>query len=297
MTYNKADTLFHRVAKRIESNAKPLLDELDIISQEKGLELPGLEGRQGAEDFGDLEPSKLLLQVLTSAVEPAASDEATQDWLGSLFAYELAKPKEPTPPPPPKSRRHTEPFHSRWAAREAAAKERAASGTAGRRTRASGVGVTPDDIPDAAPKVEPKESTRARDRTQAEGSTRAKGSTEAEESTEAIEELEQTRESGANEEEDEEEQEDVLRALSKPQRGVIGVQAISVLTDKERRERERALDPHLAVVDKEEEFRRFNVGWVLPEGSKRSRVVRVPPPPPRPPGKSPISEFRRTALC
>jgi NuA3 HAT complex component NTO1 len=104
MIYNAADSLFHRTAKRIKTNAQPLLDELDAVSAVSQLvpEDTAQSGQIPHDIVGDLEPSLVLLSALSHR-DP--SDE-TRDMLGSLFAFELEKPKEPTPPPPsPKKRK------------------------------------------------------------------------------------------------------------------------------------------------------------------------------------------------
>ena len=71
---------------------------------------------------------------------------------------------------------------------------------------------------------------------------------------------------------------------SRTQPGVAALETYAHITDKERRERERALDIVTEEVGNRDHFTRFNVGWVLPEGTKRRRVERVPDPP-KTPGK------------
>ncbi|WVQ81240.1 hypothetical protein IAT38_003362 [Cryptococcus sp. DSM 104549] len=58
----------------------------------------------------------------------------------------------------------------------------------------------------------------------------------------------------------------------KRQVGVVGIETMAVLSDKERREMERGLELTTEEVDASDQFRRFNIGWVLPEGSKRKRT-------------------------
>ncbi|ODN95838.1 hypothetical protein L198_04456 [Cryptococcus wingfieldii CBS 7118] len=59
-----------------------------------------------------------------------------------------------------------------------------------------------------------------------------------------------------------------LKPLSRPQQGVAGLEAIPILSDRERREQELALALELEGTDVGglDQFKRFNVGWVLPEG-------------------------------
>ena len=61
---------------------------------------------------------------------------------------------------------------------------------------------------------------------------------------------------------------------TRPQRGVVGVEPVTVLSDRQRRDLERRLDLITEEVDSQDQFKRFNVGWVLPEGSKRRRSER-----------------------
>ncbi|WVQ75536.1 hypothetical protein IAR50_005163 [Cryptococcus sp. DSM 104548] len=65
-----------------------------------------------------------------------------------------------------------------------------------------------------------------------------------------------------------------LKPLSRPQQGVVGLEAIPIMSDRERREQELALSLELEGTDVGglDQFKRFNVGWVLPEGSKRRRT-------------------------
>jgi hypothetical protein len=69
---------------------------------------------------------------------------------------------------------------------------------------------------------------------------------------------------------------------SRSQRGVVGREVVERLSDRERRAREQKLDLVTEAVDKSDQFTRFNLGWVLPAGSKRNRHTEPPaPPPPR----------------
>ncbi|ODN74463.1 hypothetical protein L202_06849 [Cryptococcus amylolentus CBS 6039] len=59
-----------------------------------------------------------------------------------------------------------------------------------------------------------------------------------------------------------------LKPLARPQQGVVGLEAIPIMSDRERREQELALALELEGTDVGglDQFKRFNVGWVLPEG-------------------------------
>jgi hypothetical protein len=72
-------------------------------------------------------------------------------------------------------------------------------------------------------------------------------------------------------------------AAARRQRGVVGLETVAVLTDRERRRQEKALDIVTEEVDGRDQFKRFNVGWVLPEGSKRRRGGDMPR------GESPVT--------
>ena len=63
--------------------------------------------------------------------------------------------------------------------------------------------------------------------------------------------------------------------------GVVGYETYAILSDRERRAQERTMDLVTEDVGNQDLFKRFNVGWVLPEGSKRRRSDR-PPAPPKP---------------
>ncbi|KAK4684585.1 hypothetical protein P7C73_g5593, partial [Tremellales sp. Uapishka_1] len=62
---------------------------------------------------------------------------------------------------------------------------------------------------------------------------------------------------------------EIVKPMSRPERGVVGLRTFVPLSDKERREHERQIALVAEEIDKEDEFKRFNVGWVLPAGSKR----------------------------
>lgn len=274
MLYNKGDSPFHRTAKRIKANAQPLLEDLDQITTQSLFALPtevnaALAPNAGSPHesaSGDLEPPPLLLQLL---LEISRNDES-RDHLASIFMYELEKPKPPTPPPPtpppPKSRKYMSATErkQRWEEREAAAKERAVAGRSTRALKAMAgafaeeAGVQPSSdaepaVPSAVPSSPPLHTSNGRRKSMREGAP----------STVLAERSEGS-----------------IRQPSRPQRGVAGVEAVAILSDKERREMERQMDIVTEEVDSQDQFKRFNVGWVLPEGSKRRRSERPPEPGP-----------------
>ncbi|KAK8843325.1 hypothetical protein IAR55_006980 [Kwoniella newhampshirensis] len=294
MLYNPKDNLFHKSAARIKKNAEPLLEELDVIStaypDETGIDTS--ESKYGPSHIGDLEPTTILLQALLHGDSNANADR--QDLLASIFAFELEKPKEPTPPPTPKPPRAPRKSitgaekRKRWEEREAAAKERAAA----RATRATKAMVKAfaeeagipgsSDAEASGLSVRPTPERDVRSRRRSMRNPAAAGvasiSTVAEESgmptvasTSASGggsgSASPTKRSGTG-------SGSTVRPTSRPQRGVVGLETIQVLTDRERREQEKRLDIITQQVDPQDQFKRFNVGWVLPEGSKRRRSER-----------------------
>ena len=269
MLYNKGDSPFHRTAKRMQMNAQPLLDELDTITVQSPFSIPNSDSPPGpvksddrSEDApGDLEPSPLLLQTLVDW----SGDGSQRDHLASIFIFEFEKPRPPTPPPPsppkPRERKYMSAAErkQRWEERQAAAKERANAGRSTRAVRALAkafaeeAGVQPSsDAEVSGP------SDRRMPSPQAGASSRRKRRDEALSTVE--------------------ERSEAFRLPSKPQPGVAGVETVAVLSDKERRELEKQMDITTEQVDLQDLFTRFNVGWVLPEGSKRRRPERPPDP-------------------
>ncbi|ORY33154.1 hypothetical protein BCR39DRAFT_521494 [Naematelia encephala] len=257
MKYNAAETTFHRTAKRIKTNCQPLLDELDAISAHAAFSL-GEDGLPNgvidqSPDVGDLEPSLLLLQSLA---QPAV-DDPSHDFLASVFAFQMEKPKEPTPPPPSPPKKKERKYESaaerrqKWEEREAKYHDRM---TASRPTRAARAAVSAfaeeagvqlsSDVDNSGPS-EPAKLNRRR-------STRLPPSSTIQE------------ESAPNSVKD-------GARPHRPQVGVAGIETIPVISDRERREMEKAMDIVTEKVDEKDQFKRFNVGWVLPEGSKRRR--------------------------
>jgi NuA3 HAT complex component NTO1 len=228
MLYNPSDHKYHKAAKRIKTNAQPILDELDYIPRQ-GQSLLGDSVAKAdgvVTGTGDLEPSDVLLQALLSRVE----EDDSRDYLSSIFTFELEKPKPPTPPPsPPKIKI----FRQKVTAAEKKAKQ--------------------------AVKLERAAPTRSTRATQALNRAFAE-------------------EAGIHPSSDSIEAESSAMALSRKQGpGVVGVESFVRISDKERRARERALDPVVQDVNAADLFNRFNAGWVLPEGSKRRRTERVEP--------------------
>jgi NuA3 HAT complex component NTO1 len=185
--------------------------------------------------------------------------------LASLFAFELQPPKEPTPPPPPppeknvKKRDNYADRKKKWEEKEARRLERLATGRATRAGQAAEeafqheAGLLPALPALVTAEAGPGPSTR------------------------------RTRQSlGQNQSAS-----DVSKALdlssstpsSRPARsqvGVAGRELVERLSDKERRARELELGLEIEKVDNSDQFTRFNTGWILPEGSRRTRAVESP---------------------
>ncbi|WWC64030.1 uncharacterized protein I303_106636 [Kwoniella dejecticola CBS 10117] len=305
MLYNPKDSPFHRRAAKIKKDAEPVLKELDVIT---ATVRPALEHDSFSSDIlsptGDLEPLTATLSALL--LRTSGAEDPSQDYLSSIFSFELEKPKEPTPPPPPKApkapRKSNAERRQLWEAREAAAKERSLLGT--RPTRAAlaaeqafnrEAGVVPSSPADAEPKAEGTDA-RSRRRSVRESNATAgpstpastrKGKKQPHETANAYPAQKHGTDASAAP------ISSALKSLTtsgsasptksstslpnrhRSQPGVAGFETVHILTDKERREQERALDIMTQEVGSQDQFKRFNVGWVLPEGSKRKRSERT----------------------
>jgi NuA3 HAT complex component NTO1 len=254
MTYNAPDTPFHRIAKRIKSQSKEILDQLEPLAVRPG--------DNNEDNVCDFEPAAYLLEALTSQV----SDDVERDRLADLFAFELEKPKEPTPPPPtpPAKKTYKRDTKRKWEEREARHQERLAAGRATRAGQArtdafkheAGLPPSSDVEPD-----HPIASTSKGRRTRKSLAATTTDMVEAEATSNTLQPPARSDRASASS----------GLSRSRSQVGVVRTEPIERLTDKERRERER----HMALITEEvgdsDLFTRFNVGWVLPEGSKRRR--------------------------
>ena len=271
MRYNKGDTPFHRAAKRIQAAAQPLLDDLDCMSALSHVTSSAGAGPSGTSEnaaaAGDLEPSRLLLQTLLTA-DPG--EDPSRDYLASVFAFQIERPKAPTPPPPtrpqkqPRKAQTAAERRQRWEEKQAAAKERATTGRSTRATHAMSrafakeAGVTPSSEAEVSGRSteassEPIAHTRISRRNMRNGMP----------STIPEENLSTT---------------DSFPSAPRRQRGVVGLEAVTVLSDRQRRAQERGLDISTEQLDPHDQFPRFNVGWILPTGAKRRRSERPPEP-------------------
>lgn len=292
MAYNGPDSPFHRAAKRIQTNAQPLLDELDDLSAGSDL-LPiptsdspvdqyDLRKQQGL--VGDLEASLLHLQSLIQP--PLDMRTGTKDVLESLFKFELEPPKEPTPPPPPPPsppKRVKVNHKAKWEEREAKHREHmalreAAGMRTGRTGAAADSNATGDGAgigeagPGAKVEMQAASTTEEGSRRRRRRKSNAQIALELAQANATAPEANTNAEAGPSRQAVIDEQ--ALNAARR-QRGVVGLEAVPIITDRERRLQEKAMDIVTETVDGLDQFKRFNVGWVLPEGSKRSRASEV----------------------
>lgn len=285
MVYNKSETSFHRAASRIKKNAQPVLAELDAIPTSSGL-LP-VVSEESSEEYvtpdpttvGDLEPSLLRLKTLVTD-DPG---DPTRDLLASIFTFELEKPKEASPPPPT-------PPPKRTAPKRIPPGERPPTGVRdpARQTRSTG-GPTVNGTSEPPSEAGPSRRRSTRSGVEYSGSvepspkpmgrpTRRKALEGATLNADGSESLADTPSSPG-----------AIKPTSRRERGVLGVQSVPVFSDRERRERERQLDLVADNVDPMDQYKRFNVGWILPAGSKRKRAGPPPVPPPLPRKTSSLS--------
>ncbi|KAF8159256.1 hypothetical protein B0H34DRAFT_702732 [Crassisporium funariophilum] len=160
LLYNKAGTVFHKDALRIQKDSKPILDELERTKVTHNVSSQTTEDMEGnsamAEDgdpgsfklppIGDLEPPLDALELLlqSDAIKDDLNLELDHNPIVSLFNYEFAKMKPPpeatltpsVPPPPRRPPRKPKPKRDRKAEAERAranreAREAAAAEAAG----------------------------------------------------------------------------------------------------------------------------------------------------------------------
>lgn len=237
MQYNKSETTFHRVASRIKKNATPLLDVLDSIPATGQLMPPLPEGKDAWRQPPEGEVGDL--ETSLARLQSMLAPDPTEegrDMLRSIFTFEVGK--EPPPPPSPKKRK-TLSAAERNKKFEAAAeryKERLSLGGGSARVSRAAAAVTGPESPPPLPTPGQRKGKVAS--ADAEGSEPSKP--------------------------------------ARPQPGVVGVESVPALSDKERRKAEKSLDLIAESLDSKDEYERFNVGWILPEGSKRRRPVPTP---------------------
>jgi NuA3 HAT complex component NTO1 len=276
-------SIYHKLAVRIKKAAEPvfksLLSEIRLLGD--------FPSTSGAEDM-ELEPSAASLRAM---LEPGARDQLTL--LHELFAYELEPPQPPTPPPKPKKKVDKVEAAARRQAKAAKYDEPRVAGRSTRHTVALGIDKLVEDAAEPTPSGDEVEDTGVRP---ASGDTGISGGIPI-----ATKRLRPSNASTKAKMEDSLEHADAVRgrrsrrldiqessvsasasaestatgseqkARRKPERGVAGQESYSPLGPKERRERDKQMAMELVVenLDSRDDFKRFNVGWVLPEGTKR----------------------------
>lgn len=239
MQYNKSETTFHRVASRIKKNAKPLLDELDSIPATGQLMPP--EVPEGQESWaqppeGEVGDLETSLARLQTMLAPDPTD-SSRDILRSIFAFEVEK--EPPPPPSPKKRKSMTAAERNKKFEEAEERYKGRLSMGGGSTRVSRAAAA---VTGLGPQSEmPPEPARSRK------SKTPSADAESERSRPA-----------------------------RTQPGVVGVQSVPAMSHRERVKAEKSLDLIAESLDSKDEYERFNVGWILPEGSKRRRPAPTP---------------------
>lgn len=192
---------------------------------------------------GDITESRGALQPsAVSLVGLLERTEDNSDLLENLFTYKLDPPRELTPPPPPKI---PKPSHAH-----------------ARKARFS------------APRPPPTRATRATEKLEDELLELVNGHAAVVKPKTPATPRRRTRSGPDVSQNMQAPQDGPLIPLRKGQRGVAGLAPYSPLT---RRERDLALQ--VDDIDNRDNFKRFNVGWVLPEGTKRggrSNVLPLP---------------------
>lgn len=280
MLYNRSDSAFHKTAKRIKSNITPLLLELDSIGYESTLLIPNDEPNPSLipeGSIGNLEPSLLRLQTLLQASTISNNDNT--DNLSSLFDFEITKPREPTPPPPPppppkpKIIKPKKSDKEKWEERDAARKDRIIARSTRSVVHANSAFAQEVGFVSSDTEAHSRQSSRGGGeggevgRTTRNGgrSSRLNPTLPPSSSTTGTGTGTGTGTPGDN---------SSSSRMRKLQTGVVAVELVPMISDRERRDAERALDLVIDEVDGQDQFKRFNVGWVLPAGSKRKRAER-----------------------
>jgi NuA3 HAT complex component NTO1 len=262
MLYNPAGHEFHKLAKKIKTSIQPFLLKLDETVAQSGIPVAEDEtsGVAAKEAVGDLEPSIFALEAMLLSSETTEE----KDNLTSIFTFELSKPRPPTPPPPPPPptkekppKLTTEQIRQKREARDAAARERLVA----RPTRSAVAANTA--FAQEAGFVTSDNEAHSRQTSGESRTTRRGRPSRLNPSSGDLTEPPTPAEGSSS-----------FRPQSRQQRGVVGVEVFAVISDKDRRAQEKTLDLVTERVDDKTQFTRFNVGWVLPEGSKRKRAER-----------------------
>lgn len=269
--------IYRKLAMRIQKAAAPVFASL----VEEVRNLGAFPATASPEDMV-LEAPEAAIRALK---EPSAEEDRTL--LEKLFTYELEPPRPPTPPPKPKQRVDKDEALARKQARAAKYDGPRIPGRSTRHTVAMGIDTLATEAP--APALEHfEDGTRRKSRRQAANAAgqtitaelgRARRSRTAEVGADDTRNTGRARRSKADGKPNGVTASGDLTSassgevvpLDKAERGVVGKETYSPLGPKERRERDKRMAMELVVedLDSRADFKRFNVGWVLPEGTKR----------------------------
>ncbi|KAJ9124318.1 hypothetical protein QFC22_001118 [Naganishia vaughanmartiniae] len=273
MLYNPPGNPFHKLAARIKKASAPVCSSL--IEEVRTL---GAFSTTDTPQDMHLVASEASLLALR---EPGRKENTTL--LDELFAYEFAPPPPPTPPPKPKRKIDKAEYLARKEAKAAKYNGPRIPGRSTRHTVALGIDqLLPTLTPavssgDVASELTPRgKRSRAQelrgdvssdiaelDPTGGSRPTRGRGRSRLYSASTYI--------SASFSNESAETGSSSVVPLTRPQRGVAGKESYSPLGPKERRARDKRMAMELVVdnLDSRDDFKRFNVGWVLPEGTKR----------------------------
>lgn len=247
MLYNPKDHPIHKLAARILGSAKPILD--DLAQTTDAAVAPELSGKSRT-----LEAPASRLEALLAVGEGGDQPSLLDD----LFNYRLDPPPVPEPPPVVKPKRPV------LSAEEVKARKEA------RKARFS----NPAPLPMRATRT----TEKLKEDQEAEIVQQAGEQPAEPDSSVALNGRRRTR-SGAPSADtvSDASPSKMIVKQKRPQKGIVGLAPYSPLTEGERRRREGQMEIVVDHVDEQDHFKRFNVGWVLPEGLKRGGRAAQPP--------------------
>ncbi|KAJ9106350.1 hypothetical protein QFC21_001496 [Naganishia friedmannii] len=273
MLYNPPGNPFNKLAARIKKASAPVYSSL--IEEVRTL---GAFSATDTPQHMYLVASEASLRALR---EPGRKENTTL--LDELFAYEFEPPRPPTPPPKPKRKIDKTEYLAKKEAKAAKYDGPRIPGRSTRHTVALGIDQllqaqtpvsTSGDVPSQltprgkrsrAQELRGNASTSTAEHDPSGGSklTRGRGRSRlhSESTNLSVSASNESTQTGSSS----------VVPLVRPQRGVAGKETYSPLGPKERRARDKRMAMELVVdnLDSRDDFKRFNVGWVLPEGTKR----------------------------
>lgn len=287
MLYNShPGSIYHKLAIRIKKAAEPVYKALIAEVRLLG----GFPSTSTPEEM-ELEPSVASLRAM---LETGTRNHPTL--LHELFAYDLEPYRPPTPPPKPKAKFDKAEAAARRQARAAKYDEPRVAGRSTRHTVAMGIDKLVEVAAEPTPSSDELENGgRVATRTQSAaisdgnapaGPKRIRVTKATSKASRADSVGPRVSVRGRRGGRPDAQGNDVSASASaepnaagpentvrhnRPQRGVAGEESYSPLGPKERRERDKQMAMELVVenLDSRDDFKRFNVGWVLPEGTKR----------------------------